>query len=281
MTAPYLNRGSLPRSALRFFPMLTDERLHPTAWTIPAILDNPTIPWVRALGELYANPISFPSSMSPEAGLLLHSLVRNIRPRTVVEIGTFVGVSTIWMAAALEDASRDPGRAPVAAGEREGIIHCFDLFRTIQKDTWRETELSGDVMAFVRGNLERAGLLHRVEFHPGFSAKELANCRDLLRGPNADPAAPPQKRPGGVDFALVDGDHTVKGVLADLAALEPVLNPGGYILLHDTFPEQCGDHFGPRHALDHLSSTLGGLYESCELYTAPLNYGMALLRRIG
>ena len=24
-----------------------------------------------------------------------------------------------------------------------------------------------------------------------------------------------------------------------------------------------------------------GLYELCELYTAPLNYGMALLRRIG
>ena len=70
-------------------------------------------------------------------------------------------------------------------------------------------------------------------------------------------------------------------MLQDLRAVEPVLNTGGYIALHDTFPEQCGDHMGPRHILDHLTSEAQGLYEVCELYTAPLNYGMALLRRIG
>ena len=74
---------------------------------------------------------------------------------------------------------------------------------------------------------------------------------------------------------------TIPGVLEDLWAIEPILNTGGYICLHDTFPEQCGDHAGPRHILDHLREVAQGAYELCELYTAPLNYGMALLRCIG
>jgi hypothetical protein len=66
-----------------------------------------------------------------------------------------------------------------------------------------------------------------------------------------------------------------------LWAIEPVLNTGGCILVHDTFPEQCGGHEGPRHLIDHIHTKAQGLYEVCELYTAPLNYGMALLRRVG
>lgn len=276
--SPTRNLSPVPRDMLRFFPKLTDQAKHPRAWRFPEYLNNPNVPWLKTLAEVYAHPIAFPSSMAPEAGLMLHSLVRNIRPRTVVEVGTFVGVSTLWMAAALEEAAQDPGRAPVAPGQTDGVIHCFDLFRPIPKAEWRDAELTGDVVAFVRGNLERAGLAHRVVFHPGSSPEQLKAHRDLLRGP---PAEEPHRRTAGVDFALVDGDHTIPGVLKDLEALEPVLNQGGYILLHDTFPEQCGNHFGPRHVIDHLDGVLKGLYEVCELYTAPLNYGMALLRRLG
>ncbi|QYU68566.1 hypothetical protein J4558_27910 [Leptolyngbya sp. 15MV] len=59
-----------------------------------------------------------------------------------------------------------------------------------------------------------------------------------------------------------------------------MLNTGGYVVLHDIFPEQCS-HEGPRHLLDHVMSVAAGLYEVCEVYTAPLNYGMAVLRRVG
>lgn len=45
---------------------------------------------------------------------------------------------------------------------------------------------------------------------------------------------------GGVDFAFIDGDHTIPGVTADLEALSPALNPGALVVLHDVFPELCG-----------------------------------------
>ncbi len=277
---PPPHRATLPRSALRFFPRLIDFDKHPRAWTFPVHLESSTSPWVRTLRELYAHPVAFPSSMSPEAGLLLHALVRNIRPRTVVEVGTFIGVSTLWMAAALEDAAGDPGGAPVGPGQVRGIIHCFDVFAPVPRAQWRDAELNEDRLEFVRARLTRAGLAHRVVFHRGDSAEQLLACRDLLRGGTPD-AANPGRHTGGVDFALIDGDHTVKGAVRDLQAVEPVLNPGGYVLLHDTFPEECGDHLGPRHIADHIGSVAKGSYQVCDLYTAPLNYGMALLRRTG
>ena len=36
-----------------------------------------------------------------------------------------------------------------------------------------------------------------------------------------------------VDFAIVDGDHSYKGVTGDLETLAPRMRPGGYIFAHD------------------------------------------------
>ena len=41
--------------------------------------------------------------VGPKTGHFLHWLVRVVAPRTVVEIGTSVGYSALWMAAALEE----------------------------------------------------------------------------------------------------------------------------------------------------------------------------------
>src|SRR5205085_10840214 len=136
------NRYTLPRELHRFFPKLTDESQHPRGWTFPDFLD-PAVPWVGVLRDLYAWPASFPASFSPEAGLLLYSLVRNIRPRMVVEVGSFLGVSTIWIAAAVESAEADPGQAPVADGQPRGVVHTFDDFGPMAKGPWREVELAG------------------------------------------------------------------------------------------------------------------------------------------
>ncbi len=42
----------------------------------------------------------------PEVGALLNLLVRELRPRRVLELGTFTGYSTLWMAAALPEGGR-------------------------------------------------------------------------------------------------------------------------------------------------------------------------------
>jgi predicted O-methyltransferase YrrM len=272
------HRYRIPREHFRFFPKLLDDSLHPKAWVFPEHL-NTQIPWVATLRDLYASPVTFPASISPEAGLLLHSLVRNIRPRTIVEVGSFLGVSTIWMAAALESAAADPGQAPTRDGQPQGMIHAFDDFGPMARGPWRETDIPTSRLPLIKESLERARLSHRVTLHPGDSGPTIREFRDQLRGPESPWESKPYT--GGVDFALIDGDHTTPGAIEDLWAIEPVLNTGGYIVLHDTFPEQCGDHEGPRHIIDHIQGVAQGTYELCELYTAPLNYGMALLRRIG
>jgi cephalosporin hydroxylase len=273
------NRFRMPRDQWRFFPMLQSDEDHPKSWSFPAYLDNASVPWLAVLKELYASPLAFPASFSPEAGLLLHALVRNIRPRTIVEVGSFLGVSTIWMAAALEATATDPPHRPASAGA--AIIHCFDDFGPVARALWRDAELNEPRLELVRGALRRARMEHHVVLHPGDSSVEIRKFREELRGKVEAWPGDSREHIGGVDFALIDGNHTVEGVLQDFWAIEPVLNTGGYVLLHDTFPEQCGGHEGPRRLIDQIKSVAQGMYEVCELYTAPLNYGIGLLRRVG
>lgn len=254
-SASRAGRAPLPRERLQHFPRLTGD--HPTRWIFPDYLDNPNSRWLQCLKEMYSMPITFPASLAPEAGLLLHAFIRNFRPRVVVEVGSFLSVSTHWIASALQ------------ANGDGGVVHCFDDFGPIHKGPWRDAEMLSGRLDWVKDRLSRAGLLDLVRFHPGDSSTNIRASQDELA------------RAGRVQFAYIDGDHTVPGVTADFQAVEPVLDTGGYVMLHDTFPEQCGDHQGPRHVLDHINSLGKGLYESCELYSSPLNYGLALLRRIG
>jgi predicted O-methyltransferase YrrM len=208
-------------------------------------------------------PIAFPDSISPEAGLLIHALVRNIQPRVVVEVGAFVGISAHWIAAAL---------AEFAAGQPADLsspphLHVFDRFDPIRKGAWREAELLEDRRAWIADRLRAADLEPFVTLHAGDSAPQIDAARaDLVAA-------------GGVQLAFIDGDHTPAGVLRDFRAIEPALNTGGFILLHDTIPEQC-THTGPRRLLDTIQEVGTGRYEKMDLYSAPLNYGLGLLRRV-
>jgi predicted O-methyltransferase YrrM len=199
--------------------------------------------------------------------LLLFSLVRNIRPRNVVEVGSFIGVSTIWMAAALAET----GDAPADSGDahaRPGIIHAIDRFDDLPENEWRKAAIT-DRRALIETNLTNAGVRERVELHAGVSWDVLPTLHEPLRSA------------GGVHLALLDGDHSAEGLRKDLVALEPVLVTGGYVIVHDTIPERCGGHVGGRHLLDHINDFAAGLYESVELYLSPLNYGLGIFRRMG
>lgn len=244
-----------PRMGLGFYPNMHFVQ-HPTQWEFPAYLDNPNCRWLQALKAMYAMPISFPASLSPEAGLLLHSLVRNIRPRIVIETGTFVGISTMWIAAALME-----------NGEG-GEVHTFDDMGPINKGPWRAVEMLTGRLEFVAGRLAGAGLAGHVVMHPGNSSFEIRAAHQEF------------KAAGGVQFAFLDADHGVLGSWQDVWATEPVLNTGGFIMLHDTFPEYCGWP-GARDVLDNLNAKSVGLYEKVDMYLSPMNYGLGLIRRIG
>lgn len=257
----------IPRHAPTFFPGPVGKDQHPDRWTFPSWLRNEDVPWLKTLAELYEHPAAFPASISPEAGLLLFSLVRNIRPRNVVEVGSFMGVSTIWMAAALNDIGDEAQASGDAAG-RPGAIHAIDRFDDLPENEWRKQAITGR-RELIGSHLRSAGVHKRVELHAGTSWDVLPTLHDSLRSA------------GGVHLALLDGDHSAEGLRKDLIALEPVLVTGGYVIVHDTIPERCGGHVGGRHLLDHINSFAAGLYESVELYLAPLNYGLGIFRRMG
>lgn len=77
--------------------------------------------------------------IGPDTGRLLHLLATGAKARTILELGTSYGYSTIWLA----DAARATG----------GVVHSF--------------ELSPLKVDYAREQLERAGLAAFVEFHVG------------------------------------------------------------------------------------------------------------------
>ncbi|TVQ61970.1 MAG: hypothetical protein EA378_05760 [Phycisphaerales bacterium] len=254
-----------PRASLAHYPRL-DDRDHPARWEVPLWMRAAASasPWLASLCELYDHPVAFPASLSPDAGWLLHGIVRNHRPRVALEVGTFVSVSTHWIAGALAEQAPRGART----GDAKPVLHCFDDFGPVHKGAWRDAEMLEGRVEFVRAQLERAELSEFTELHPGLSGPTIEAARDELACA------------GGVDLAFIDGDHSTPGVLADFRAVEPVLNTGGLVILHDTFPEQCGGHEGGRALLDRVHEFAAGRYEKIDLYLQPLNYGLGLLRRI-
>jgi predicted O-methyltransferase YrrM len=134
------------------------------------------------------------------AGLV--KLVREQRPDTVLEIGTYRGGS-LW--------------AWCRVASPNAAIISVDLPGGAFGGGYDETEI-GRLQAYARPSQE----LHliRADSH---SPDTLAEVTRLLAG-----------RP--VDFAFIDGDHTYEGVQADFSMYSRLVRPGGLIALHDIVP---------------------------------------------
>jgi hypothetical protein len=176
----------------------------------------------------------------------------------VVEIGCFIGVSSIWMAAGLEELG---GR---------GVIHSIDLFTDILPGAHVHYRYMRDPLNYARECVAAAGLSHRVTFHP-------ANSTDLQALPEEVFAAP-------VDLLFIDGDHTIEGCFADFYLYHPYVPAGGYILLHDIYPETSGWD-GPRWVIDHFIKDspdfeLVEIATTASSYDEHGRYGIALIRKL-
>lgn len=232
-----------------FFPEGEKRR----GWVFPSDWDGAERTWLTVLKTLYTRPASWPASISPEAGSFLYWLVRNVQPRQIIEIGTCVGASTIWMAAAMK-------------ANGGGVLHTFDDFQIPRDPRLAAAPLFQDRRNTVEARVRNAGLADLVRFYVGDSKKQVPAAYNTLR------------TGGNVQLAFIDGDHSFEGALGDLLAVEPVLDPGGYVVLHDVFPSVCGVK-GPRQLLDELYRVTSVKYRWCEIYTSPRNYGLAVLQR--
>lgn len=193
-------------------------------------------------------PCSHPASVNIDVANFYYALTKMIRPLLVVEIGCFIGFSTLHFAQALREQgfgkmiSIDAFDWDVDAGQgmenRQNVALRF----------WQKAQLKG-IVTYVKG--------YSTDVYPQIES-EIKNKIDLL---------------------YIDGDHSINGVFKDLNTYYNDVRVGGLIILHDIYPVMCGE-YGPRTLIDHLKSTrlIPNKMELVELPTRD-GFGISVLRK--
>jgi predicted O-methyltransferase YrrM len=177
---------------------------------LDAMLHDPAIErdWHAAERRVAALGLTTVGGMNPGDRRALYYLVRRLRPDRVLEIGTLAGASTVHLAVGLDDAW------PGAPARRLLTVDIMDV-NDSERAAWRRLGLAQSP----RQAMESLGLGAMVEFRT-------ARSLDLL----AEPREP-------FDLIFLDGDHRFETVLAEIPAALGRLRPGGWVLLHDYFPD--------------------------------------------
>ncbi|MHC4219909.1 MAG: O-methyltransferase, partial [Planctomycetota bacterium] len=125
-------------------------------------------------------------SMGPQEGLFLCSLLTAIRARKVVEIGTNVGHSTLFICHALR-----------AVGYPDAVLHSFEISKRAKT---------------ARGHIARYGYDAFAHVHQMRStSREASAIRDRI---------------ALIDAILIDGDHSFEGSYADFLFWADGVRPG-------------------------------------------------------
>lgn len=140
----------------------------------------------------------------------IYYLVRHFRPRTVLEIGTHIGASTMHIAAALRRAQEEDPQGEY----RMTTVDIADV-----NDRTTTPWLDYGSMYSPAELAERLGLQDQISFVTAGSLDYLASCEEQY------------------DFIFLDGDHAPNAVYEEIPRALQTLRPEGLILLHDYFPE--------------------------------------------
>lgn len=176
----------------------------------PAEVSPASFPSGRALtsiDELVNRAASIPRMLSSESGKFLYALcyMQQIAG-DVVEIGSWQGYSTSFLASAVRDSGN-------------GMLYAIDHFRgnVGKEDRYRVgTDDLSDLRANFERNMRQLGLRDHLT---------------LLDMPNEQAV----KRLAGrnVRFLFIDGDHTREGVQKDIGLFFPHLLPGAIVVFDD------------------------------------------------
>lgn len=246
----YLQRESLGDFFAQFSSLLG---VSPQYYEIPEDLKNDASLWANTLVKMYQEKFTWPAVLAPEQGKLLRNLVLDNSPENIVEIGCFIGASTIWMASALQQ----------LGGNR--FIHSIDLFADIMPPHGQPYRYLRDPLEYAQSCAASAQLSHLIEFHQMDSKEMGTRYGELINKP--------------IDLLFIDGDHSIEGCLSDFILFYPYVAAGGYIVLHDIYPEYCGCD-GPRYVIDKFIKNSTN-FEVLEVNVGSSNYGMAVVRKLG
>jgi predicted O-methyltransferase YrrM len=253
--AAYFERRTLSALLEKFAAHLGLPKRH---HALPQYLRDCATPWATTLVRMYEGDLAWPAALPPGQGELLKTLVGNIAPQRVVEIGCFIGISSVWMAAALEEIGG------------EGHIHSIDLFTEIMPGPHVHHRYHSDPLSYAQEAATAASLSHRVRFHKAHSHEIQRLAPEVFNQP--------------IDLLFIDGDHSIEGCAGDFLLYAPHVRAGGYILLHDIYPDACGCD-GPRWVIDELVNRSPN-FALIEIPTLPTGYdqtrgyGIAVIRKV-
>ena len=133
----------------------------------------------------------------------LYYLVHALRPQNLLEVGTHIGASTVFLAEALKSVS------PQARMTTVDILNVND-----PQGPWYNQGLTMSPEQY----LERLQSKDRVTFRAASSSDYLIATAEKF------------------DFIFLDGDHSSRTVYEEVSMALKILNQNGVILLHDYYP---------------------------------------------
>ena len=155
-----------------------------------------------AISDLFGDDDRF-GGINPGDRRALYYLIRAMRSRNVLEVGTHIGASTLYIARALKN-------------NGDGSVTTVDIADVNAGDgAWRKVGLPIPPRDFA----DKLGCRGPINFVTQASL-DFINKTDKK-----------------FDFIFLDGDHAARTVYREVAAALRILNPGGVILLHDFYPE--------------------------------------------
>ena len=146
-------------------------------------------------------------AIDPESGRAIYHLIRHFQPRSVLEIGTCRGASTLHAAMAMRE-YRNAGRPPCLV-----TVDLFDVNNPATAEAKRYR-----ISTPPREMLARLDCADMVEF-------SIARSTDYLNGCETE-----------FDFILLDHAPTADIAYRDIALAIRALRAGGQLLLHSYFP---------------------------------------------
>jgi predicted O-methyltransferase YrrM len=214
---------------------------------LAAVFANATFAeeWLQVASEMSKLGITDNAAgVNPGDRRALYCLIRHLKPKTVLEIGTHIGASTAHIVAALR-------KHPGIGSFRVDTVDIYDV-NDPKEGPWATMHSMHPPAELMRA----LGCAAAVTFHAKDSLDYMSACKLKF------------------DLIFLDGDHAAARVYREVPAALKLLNPGGYILLHDYFPSsqplwQNGSvERGPYEAVHRLQSE-GAAIEALPLGALP------------
>lgn len=133
----------------------------------------------------------------------LERLVREAEGKTVLELGSFYGRSTLALASVARSVDSVDWHRGEAASEKDNGLT--------------------DSLPALWANIRKYGLQDKVTLHVGTTQQVLPKFRSMM-----------------FDFAFIDADHTYDWVTFDILATLPLMMPGSKIFFHDYTWDELG-----------------------------------------